>query len=195
MTTLFYRNMRYFALAVALIVSAGVSSVLTIGRQEDPTITNLFATIVTPYPGATPARVEALIAEKVEEELREIEEIKEITSTSRTGISVISVELSEYISEAEIERTWSEIRDGLAAAELLFPRGAGKSNFDNNRTGPYTSLSAITARPGVDVSPGVLRRYAERLQERMRAVPGTELVRLFGEQEEEVLVSVSAAAL
>lgn len=190
MNTLFYRNTRYFILAVALIVSAGLSSVLTIGRQEDPTITNLFATIVTPYPGATPARVEALVTEKVEEELREIEEIDEISSVSRTGVSVISVSLSEYIDDAAIERTWSEIRDALSAAEINFPNGAGKSDFDNDRTGAYTTLSAITAADGLEVSPGILKRYAERLQERMRAVPGTELVRLFGEQEEEVLVAV-----
>lgn len=190
MSTLFYRNSRYFVLAVALIISAGVASVLTIGRQEDPTITNLFATVVTPYPGATPARVEALVTEKIEEELREIEEIDEISSVSRTGFSVISIQLSEFIDDAAIERTWSEIRDALSAAEINFPRGTGKSNFDNDRTGAYTTLSAITAREGVEVSPGILKRYAEQLQDRMRAVSGTELVRLFGEQQEEVLVSV-----
>ena len=70
---------------VAVVVATGVSSLLSIGRQEDPTITNLFATVITPYPGADPARVEALVTEKIEEELREIEEIEEIRSTSRTG--------------------------------------------------------------------------------------------------------------
>ena len=38
-----------------------------------PTITTLFATIVTPYPGSDPVRVEALVTEKIEEELRQIE--------------------------------------------------------------------------------------------------------------------------
>ena len=195
MNTLFYSNVRYFILAIALIASAGLSSILTIGRQEDPTITNLFATIVTPYPGATPSRVEALVTEKIEQELREIEEIDEISSTSRTGVSVISVTLSEFIDDAAIERTWSEIRDALSAAEINFPSGVRKSDFDNDRTGAYTTLSAITAADGVDVSPGILKRYAEQLQDRMRAVPGTELVRLFGEQEEEVLVAVDPARL
>ncbi len=190
MTNLFFRNSRYFALAIALIISAGVSSILTIGRQEDPTITNLFATIVTPYPGATPARVEALVTEKIEEELREIEVIKVITSASRTGVSVISVELSEFIDDTTIEQTWSEIRDALSAAEINFPQGVGKSDFDNDRTGAYTTLSAITAADGVEVSPNILKRYAEQLQNRLRAVSGTELVRLFGDQEEEVLVAV-----
>ena len=103
MSTLFFRDKRLFALAILMILSAGLSSLMAIGRQEDPTITNLFATIVTPYPGAGPARVEALVTEKIEEELRQIDEIDEISSTSRTGISVIQVELSQFISNEQID--------------------------------------------------------------------------------------------
>ena len=46
-----------------MMIAAGASALFTIGRQEDPTITNLFATIVTPFPGADPARVEGLVTE------------------------------------------------------------------------------------------------------------------------------------
>ena len=77
MDTLLFRHRRVFALVVLIIVSVGSSALLTIGRQEDPSITNLFATVTTPYPGASPARVEALVTEKIEEELREISEILE----------------------------------------------------------------------------------------------------------------------
>ena len=69
MATLFFRNRRIFALTVLMILAAGISALVSIGRQEDPTITNIFATIVTPYPGADPARVEALVTEKIEDEL------------------------------------------------------------------------------------------------------------------------------
>ena len=103
MRTLFYRQGRLTALAILVLVAAGASAFLTIGRQEDPTITNIFANIFTPYPGADPARVEALVTEKVEAELREIAQIKRITSTSSTGISVINVELSEFLDDAAID--------------------------------------------------------------------------------------------
>ena len=56
METLFFRNKRIVALAILMILAAGVSALMTVGRQEDPTISNLFATVVTPYPGADPAR-------------------------------------------------------------------------------------------------------------------------------------------
>ncbi|MES2540103.1 MAG: efflux RND transporter permease subunit, partial [Pseudomonadota bacterium] len=87
MDTLFFRQPRLVMLALLVIFSAGLSSLVSIGRQEDPTITNIFATITTVFPGADPARVEALVTTKIETELRTIPEIAEVSSTSATGIS------------------------------------------------------------------------------------------------------------
>ena len=135
MSTLFFRNKRLFALAVLMILSAGLSSLMTIGRQEDPTITNLFATIVTPYSGAGPARVEALVTEKIEDELRQIEEIDEVqTSSSRSGISVVQIELSQFISD-----TLKSIRHGRKSA---MPCPTRRRNFR-----PACSRTEFRRRP------------------------------------------------
>ncbi|MEM8574776.1 MAG: efflux RND transporter permease subunit [Pseudomonadota bacterium] len=195
MSTLFYRDARLFALAILLILAAGASALLTIGRQEDPTITNLFATIVTPFPGADPARVEAQVTEKIEEELREIPEIDEITSVSRSGISVITVALSEFISGNAIEQAWSEIRDALGDAAVNLPPGVPAPEFDDDRTGAFTSIVALQARPGIETNHAILARYAEMLQDQLRAVPGTKLVQLYGAQDEEVSVTLDRTQL
>ena len=123
MATLFFRNRRIVALTVLMILAAGISALTSIGRQEDPTITNIFATIITPYPGADPARVESLVTEKIEDELKKIPEIKEVKSTSRTGISVVQVELAWNLSKPRIEQIWSEVRDALSDAARKFPSG------------------------------------------------------------------------
>ncbi len=190
MATLFYRQRRFFALAVLMIVALGAATLSTIGRQEDPTITNLFATIVTPYPGADPARVEALVTDKIEAELEPIAEIIEIGSDSRTGISVVRVELSSFISETEIAQVWSEIRDALADAADRFPPDVSEPTFDNDRTGAYTAIVAVLPRAGVDASPALVARHAEHLQKQLRSLPGSELVRLYGEPDEEILVTL-----
>ena len=59
MDTLFFRQPRLVMLVLLVILSAGMSALVSIGRQEDPTITNIFATITTVFPGADPARVAA----------------------------------------------------------------------------------------------------------------------------------------
>jgi multidrug efflux pump subunit AcrB len=194
METLFYRERRLTALAVLVLFAAGLSSFLTIGRQEDPTITNLFATIITPYPGADPARVEALVTEKIEEELREIAEIDVIESVSRNGLSSVTVELSKFITDEEIEQAWSEIRDALADAAARFPAGVPDPSFDNDRTGAFSAISAILPRHD-DVSTAVLARYAEELADRLRALNGAKIVRDFGRPTEEVLVTIDPVRL
>ncbi|MEM1305971.1 MAG: efflux RND transporter permease subunit [Pseudomonadota bacterium] len=194
--SIFYRDPRLFVLAILLFIAAGFSALSTIGRQEDPTITNLFATVITPFPGADPGRVEALVTQKIEDELREIAEIDNIDSVSRTGISVINIELSQFLSDQKIEQTWSEIRDALADAARLLPPGVPEPEFDNDRVGAYTSISAITMADGrTRLQPGVMGRYAEQLQDRLRAVRGTKLVELFGEREEEIRVVIDPVKL
>jgi multidrug efflux pump subunit AcrB len=194
MSTMFYRNRRIFALAVMMMLATGLSALTTIGRQEDPTITNLFATVLTPYPGADPARVEALVTEKIETELRKIPEIDEITSVSRTGISVISIELYQFISKARVDQAWSEIRDALSDAARNFPAGVPQPQFDDDRFGAFTAIYALRPAAG-NANPAIMRRWAEALQDRLRGVSGTKLVELFGAGDEEVTVTVDTARL
>ncbi len=195
MRTLFYRQWRVTLLVLLLILASGLSALLTIGRQEDPTITNLFATVVTPFPGADPARVESLVTEKIEEELQEIEEINEILSTSRTGISVVQVELRQTLSDASIETVWSEVRDALADAAVALPPGVPDPEFDNDRTGAFSAISALRMAPGRGTDPVLLRRYAELLSDRLRQVSGTKQVEVYGAREEEILVEIDATQM
>lgn len=195
METLFFRNGRLVALAILMIIAVGASSLFSISRQEDPTITNIFATIVTHYPGADPARVESLVTEKIEEELKGIPEIKVVESASRTGISVVQVELKWDTAKSRIEELWSEIRDALADAALQFPPGVPEPELDDDRVGAFSAISAIQATPGMTASPAVLRRYAEILEDRLQALPGTKQVEVYGARQEEILVEVDPQKL
>ena len=194
METLFFRQPRLVALTILVIIAAGMSALVGIGRQEDPTITNLFATVTTVYPGADPARVEALVTEKIEEELREVEEIDVIESTSGSSISIIQIELLDTLSEDVIEQAWSEIRDKIDDATREFPGSVHEPEFSTEGAGAFASISALVPKHGA-VSEAVLLRYAETLSDVLRNVPGTKSVEIFGEIEEEILVSIDPATL
>ncbi|MEM6480875.1 MAG: efflux RND transporter permease subunit [Pseudomonadota bacterium] len=197
MESLTFRQPRLVALILLVLVSAGLSSLLSLGRQEDPTITNLFATVTTQFPGADPQRVEALVTAEIEEELRRIEEVSEITSVSRQGVSVVSVELLETLEEAAIEQVWSEARDAVEDARGRFPQGVLAPEFDSDGISAYSAVISVTADVQ-DMPLSVLARHAESLGDRLRSIPATRAVDYFGMPEEEVLVSVlpsRAAAL
>lgn len=194
METLFFRQPRLVALAILVILAGGLSALLGIGRQEDPTITNLFATVTTVYPGADPARVEALVTEKIEVELREVEEIDVIESTSGSSISIIRIELLDTLTEEVIEQAWSEIRDKIGDATRVFPQGVQEPEFSTDGAGAFASISALVPKHG-NVSQAVLQRYADELADLLRNAPGTKSVEIFGGVEEEILVQIDPALL
>jgi len=190
-----YQHQRYLWLTILVIVMVGLASLRSLGRQEDPTITNLVATISTYFPGAEPSRVEALVARPIEEELRGIAEVDEVRSVSSTGVASVVVELYDTLSDEEIERAWSEVRDAVDDAARAFPPGVLPSTFDNDRTVAYVRILALTSAPGYDVPLPLLSREADELADRVRNFPGTKLVELFGEAEEEIRVDINEQAM
>ena len=192
MESLTFRQPRIVALALLVIIAAGLSSLLAIGRQEDPTITNLFGTVTTVIPGADPARVEALVTQPIEDILREVAEVDLIQSTSSTGISIVSVELGVTVADTRIEQVWAEIRDDLAELAPTLPADALEPEFDTDGSSAFAAIAAFSAEPGVPNT--ILGRYARDLAQSLRNVPGTELVEVYGAPDDEVLVTLDPVA-
>jgi multidrug efflux pump subunit AcrB len=190
---LYYRNRRLLALTVLLALVAGFSAWMTLPRREDPELTDRNAIVFTRYPGASAERVEALVTEKIEDELREIEEIRKLESSSRTGISVVAIELSDDITKtAEV---WSRIRDKLDEAERRLPEGAETPELEEFTIDAYTVIGTLSWNLPGEPNHAVLRRLAEELEDVLRAVPGTKETDLFGEIPEEIRVEIDAEQL
>ncbi|MEM7249912.1 MAG: efflux RND transporter permease subunit [Pseudomonadota bacterium] len=193
--TSFFANVHLLGLAIALIVVAGVSAYLNLPRIEDPRITTRNANITTFLPGGSAARIEALITKPLEERLEEIDEIKTIESTSRDGVSSISIELDDGIGADTNETVFAKVRDKLSDAEGALPSEATKPAFDDKRGAVAFTLVASLRANGHPSSIGMLSRLADELAARLRQLPGSELVRVYGEADEEVLISIDPIAL
>ena len=190
-STLFLRNRHLLTLTIVILLVAGASALATLPRIEDPRITNRNPVIVTLLPGASAKRVESRVTEKLEERLREVSEIKEIESVSRAGVSLISLELEDRIGRGANEMVFSKIRDKLADAGRELPPDAGKPDFDDKRGAVAFGLIAAVRWNGPEEMPrlGVMNRLAGELADRLRILPGTESVRLYGEPIEEITVT------
>ncbi|WP_417744183.1 efflux RND transporter permease subunit [Rosistilla oblonga] len=187
---------RSLILIVALVAVAGLSSVAILPRMEDPVLIKRVALIVTRLPGADASRVEALVTEKLEDRLREIEEIKEMRSQSRSGVSSISIELLDQVTESEI--VWSKIRSKIEDSLPELPAQASRPEFDDLEVRAYARILSVVWDLDTPVDYAVLRRSAKRLQDALQGMPGTESVDRFGDPGEEILVQVDpqrAAAL
>lgn len=196
-STYTFSNPRVVALALLVTVSAGLSALLALGRQEDPTITIRNASITTVLQGAEPGLVEALISKPLEDELRQIAEVSTVDTVSASGVSLVQVEISDSVPRGAVEAVWTEVRRAVAAAAAGFPAGASNPEVETDNAGAYAAIVALTPIRE-DVPDGILARHAARLADLMRDVPGARRVAVFGAPEEEVLVALdplAAAAL
>ncbi|MCU7553335.1 efflux RND transporter permease subunit [Alteromonas sp. ASW11-19] len=194
--TVFYRRGHLLALSLIIVLVAGLSALSTLPRLEDPRIDTRNALVITQYPGASAERVEALVTDVLEDRLREIYEIKEIRSTSRAGISIITLETQDWIENSHNDALFSEIRDTLNAAASAFPAGVAAPVFDEKRGATAFTLLLSLTPVYPDTTPiTVTARLADELADRIRSVPGTELVRIYGAPQEEIAVTVAPARL
>jgi multidrug efflux pump subunit AcrB len=186
-----FHQPRWLILGIALLLIAGVAAWSNLPRTEDPRITTRNATVITPLPGATAERVEALVTKKLEDGLREIAEIKTLESTSRGGVSLIAIELDDSVDADNNEQIFAEIRNRLVEVERELPPEAGKPSLDDKRGAVAYSLIAAVVWNGPD-EPQVtlLDRLSEELADRLRNLPGTEQVVRFGAASEEIRVTV-----
>jgi multidrug efflux pump subunit AcrB len=191
MSTLFYRNRYLLVLVLSILLLAGISAFFKLPRLEDPRITNRNPIIITKMPGASATRVESLVTEKIEDALQEIFEIKKIESVSRTGGSVIAIELEDWVGPNDNQAIFSKIRDKLTEVEPELPPEASPPLFDDRRVAiAYTMIVGILWNDDSPPQYNILNRLAEELSDRLRNISGTELVRTFAQPKEEISVIV-----
>ncbi|MBE9110084.1 efflux RND transporter permease subunit [Nodosilinea sp. LEGE 07298] len=190
---LFYRNRQLLLLTLVLIIVWGLSAFLTLPRLEDPEIVQRFARVTTFLPGATPERVETLVTEKIEDRLFELEEIESLRSTSGSGISVITVELKDTIPD--VDPVWAKVRSKVDDAVPDLPAAASVPEYADSSTKASALIVGLTWQRNDAPNYAIMGRLAAALEDRLRAIPGTETVDVFGEPDEEIRVDIAATEL
>ncbi len=191
-SNLFLRDRRLLLLVLGLILVAGISSSMVLPRMEDPLLAPRAASVTTLLPGADALRVESLVTEKIEDELKKIQEIKEIRSNSRLGVSFVQIELLDSVTAEEAPAVWSRVRGKVDDAQVLLPAEASRPEFDQIDVKAFALLVSLNWNEATPINHAILRRWARALEERLRAVPGTEKTELVGDPDEEIVVTVDA---
>ncbi len=149
--------------------------------------------MLAPYPGATPEQIEALVARPIEQELRTIAEIDVLESTSRQGIAVLSLELSDAVTN--VTPVWSRVRDKLSDVAPSLPEGVQTPELLDDRGYAFSIVAALRWTLDTPPNPQLMERYAERLEDQLRQVAGTEYTHRFGVAGEQVEVMVDPLEL
>ncbi|MAT84765.1 MAG: acriflavin resistance protein [Gammaproteobacteria bacterium] len=188
--SLFYRNPRVSGLLVLFVLLFGLVALGGLARQEDPTMTERYASVSTFLPGATANRVESLISEPLETGLREIPEIRVMGSKSRAGYSLLDIELYDHVGPGETDTVWSEIRDKLGEIHPNLPPGTSVPLLEKRAPIAATLVVGLSWEQPGEPELTILTRLAKSLEIRLANLPNTRETDVFGEAQEAVLVTV-----
>lgn len=195
MKTLFYKLPRLTWLSVIVIFISGFFAIVTLGRQEDPTLVERYGYVLTILPGADAERIEATVTQPLEQRLQELPEIMELKSTSRANVSQIGLELRADLSDVEVDNAWTLIRQQVTLAEAELPQQASIPFVRRVYVGASTMAVSLAWIGEGDAPLAVMARLSETLEDRFRRLNATEETEVFGMPREEVRVISDPEAL
>ena len=164
-----HREVSWLALIAVLVW--GAVAYTKLGQQEDPTIPQRTAMLVTVFPGATASKVEELVSKPLERKISELKSIEEIKTQSRPGISTMTIKQLPATT-ATIDQEWDKVRAKIQEVQL--PEGTRQPWLNTDFGNTITLLFGLVSPPITDaecVARANLLR--ERLVEIRRGVPAT----------------------
>lgn len=121
----------------------GIISFMDLPRAKDPGFIIRTATVVTYFPGASAKRVEQLVTDKLEKQIQEMSEIDFIKSTSKSGVSIIFVNILE--KHTKMRPIWDSLRRKVQDGARLLPSGTSTPVVNDEFGDVYGSMISITS--------------------------------------------------
>ncbi|MBQ0960834.1 efflux RND transporter permease subunit [Ideonella sp. 4Y11] len=176
---------------VALLL--GLFAVLVTPREEEPQINVTMANVLIPFPGASAADVQAMVARPAEQALSQIAGIEHTYSVARPGVAVLTVQF-----KVGVPRTEALVRlyDVLNANQDWLPAGLGTMTPIVRPKGiddvPVLAVTlwAADARPALE-----LQRVAHTMEAELKRVPGSREVQTIGSPGRAVVVELDPSRL
>ncbi|MCP3935101.1 MAG: efflux RND transporter permease subunit, partial [Actinomycetia bacterium] len=141
LSALSIRYPRVLLVVLLTVIVWGSAALVLLPRQEEPVLTWRLANVVTRLPGAPVERMESLVTDVLEKHVEEVDEVEHIYSVSRAGLSLLQIELSDEVTEAE--PVWQKVRHKLAQAVIDLPPGVVGPDLDDEIMGTFAQLVAV----------------------------------------------------
>ena len=181
---------RVTGVLISVLIVGGLSAYFGMSQEMDPGFTVRAAQIVTRFPGASPDRVEQLVTDPIEQAVQSIPELDFISSTSRTGVSVVTVNIREEYKD--IRPIWDTMRRKVQSVENDLPSGIRGPEINDELGDIYPIMFSMVAEGWSDRE---TREMAETIRDELLRVDGVAKVDILGAQEERVFVEYSNARL
>jgi hydrophobic/amphiphilic exporter-1 (mainly G- bacteria), HAE1 family len=183
-------NRSVVGLLTILIVASGLLSLTSLKQELLPSFEVPQASIVTPYPGASPEIVDAQVSSLIEDEVRTLNNLVTVRSTSSANLSVVRVEFdfgtTTATVEEELNRVVANLKDSLPSD--VSPRVVSGS-FDSV---PIIVLSVASTTGENDAIAEILADVATPI---LSQVPGIQEITVAGGKQKEITLDLKSKVL
>ena len=172
-----------------MIMIYGLYAYYFIPKQENPDTSSPAAQIITVFPGATAAEVEALVSKPIEDEVATLDGIEYITSYSNPNVSIVIVTLNY---EVDYDEQWSNLRVRLDNLKQKLPSGVMDYQISTDMT---TSAGIILSISGNQYNYEQLNAYAKSYKEALDKLDGVKRTVIEGAPKKNITITVDTDKL
>jgi multidrug efflux pump subunit AcrB len=184
LTSFSVKNYQFTIILFLLAMALGINALVNMPRGEDPPFSAPIFIIVAVYPGTSPADMENLVAEPLEDVLYNLENIKEMETNVSDGLMILKLEFNYGVDVdaknndviREVNKTRPDLPDGIVKLD------APKISSDVAIL--QTVLISSTA------SPKELNDKAEELEKLIERNKDIKYVEIQAAPEEEINISL-----
>ena len=190
----FFQAAQITPLLALLAALLGLFAVLVTPREEEPQINVTMANVLIPFPGASVADVEQMVATPAEQVLSQMAGTEHVMSVSRPGVAVLTVQF-----KVGVERTEALVRlhDTLRSNTDWLPRDLGVLEPIIKPKGiddvPIVTLTLFSKN--ADTGAFALERVAHSMEAEIKRVAGTREVQTVGGPGRAVMVRLDPARM
>ena len=172
---------------LVLVILLGIVSYTRMSIDLIPSINMPYAVITTPYVGASPETVEAVVTETLEQNMASVNNVEEVSSVSSEGISTIILKFQE---NANMDSAVLEIRETLDRVSGFFPDEVGSSVILKVNPDMMPVMVASVGMDGMDESQSA-SYIEERILPELKSVEGVASVSATGLLENYIHVTLT----
>ncbi len=184
-TQIALRQHQFTLVILALLVTLGAVSFVTMSRSEDPQFEFAGSSVVVVWPGADPVDIESEIVDPLESALHELEDADRVESTIENGVANVSV---EFLPGTSPDDAYDDTVASLNRVRTDFP--AGVARVETRKFTPTDTNILQVALVSDTASYRELERHAERLEKEFERVPGVKKADRHAIPKRQVRVSV-----
>jgi len=183
----FVGNRVFANILTAVILIAGLISLLLIRRELFPEFSLDMITVQVLYPGADPEEVEEGICRKIEESLDTVEGIKRYTTVASENMGMANIEVMDSY---DLSKVYDKVRNAIDSIST-FPKDAEKP-ITNEVT---IRREVIQVALSGNLPDKILKEWAEQIKDELQALPELSQVFIFGAKQYEIGIEISEEKL